>query len=460
MVLLLALLVAAPGCASHDWVTCRKAPRNPLVGPLRLLSDAGPQATPRTEQFLRQSDLQDAAQLAPHEMLAQLQERVADEPTPDGMYAIAELAYIEGFKAQQRGDKSLALDMYSASVAHAYMYLLDERFAASRNAYDPQYRRACELYNTGLEGTLRIVTDGGRLRPGEVLRVTAGQHEFDVQVAMRGRWNLDEIERFEFASDYEVNGLVNHNHTFGLGVPLIAIRKTGATSDAVEQFYPPGVTLPITAFLRVNPHRRYGPRAEDEAGGQTVGSCVLELYDPLDATEIVAENRRVPLESDLSVPLAYFLNQPAFREGSSRNIAYLGFLNPNAGQQVEGLYMLEPYDPKKIPVVLVHGLASSPVTWTDMYNDLRSDPDIRKSYQFWFYFYPTGQPFWVSGQQFRRELADALAVLDPQGDAQPLDQIVLVGHSMGGLVSRLQTLDSREDYWHLVSDASPEELQG
>ena len=36
--------------------------------------------------------------------------------------------------------------------------------------------------------------------------------------------------------------------------------------------------------------------------------------------------------------------------------------------------MLEPYDPNKMPVVMVHGLWSSPVTWMEMFNDLRSDP--------------------------------------------------------------------------------------
>jgi pimeloyl-ACP methyl ester carboxylesterase len=184
------------------------------------------------------------------------------------------------------------------------------------------------------------------------------------------------------------------------------------------------------------------------------------LYDPLDATDVAFGRRAVPLESDLSVPLAYFLNQPAFAPTSLRNIAYLGFLNPNVGREIQGLYLLEPYDPNKIPVVFVHGLASSPVTWTDMYNDLRADRDVGRNFQFWFYFYPTGQPFWVSATQFRRDLADALATLDPERAAPRLDEMVLVGHSMGGLLSKLQTIDSRDDYWHLVSDGSADRLQG
>lgn len=464
------MLICAAGCASQDWVRVRKAPSNPLAGPLRLHSDDGPRPTQRSEQYLRQSDLADAAQLPPREMLARLQQHVAAEPTAQGTYTISELTYIAGVNAAAAKDEALALDMYGASVAHAYIYLLDDRFAGRRNQYDPQYRRACDLYNSALEGALRIVAADGGIRPGQILTIDTGEQKFDIRVDVRGRWDVDEIERFEFASDYRVNGLANNFHTYGLGVPLIAVRKTAATDSPVEKFYPPGLTFPITAFLHVSARDPYldeydnirpNIRPNNHRRG-TVEGCTLALYDPLETTMIVDRRRRrhIPLESDLSVPLAYFLNQPAFQTDNARNIAYLGFLNPNAGRKIQGLYMLEPYDPEKIPVVLVHGLASSPVTWTDMYNDLRADPEIGKNYQFWFYFYPTGQPFWVSATQLRIDLANSLRDLDPQHDAPRLDEIVLIGHSMGGLLSKLQVIDSRDDYWHLVSDHSPEELKG
>jgi pimeloyl-ACP methyl ester carboxylesterase len=94
-----------------------------------------------------------------------------------------------------------------------------------------------------------------------------------------------------------------------------------------------------------------------------------------------------------------------------------------------------------------------------MFNELRSFPEIRSQYQFWFYLYPTGQPFWTSAKQMREDLADVRQSLDPQRSTPALDQMVLVGHSMGGLVSKLQTLDSGDDYWHLLSDRPFEELE-
>jgi pimeloyl-ACP methyl ester carboxylesterase len=113
--------------------------------------------------------------------------------------------------------------------------------------------------------------------------------------------------------------------------------------------------------------------------------------------------------------------------------------------------MFEPYQRGKIPVIMVHGLLSSPLTWTPLFNDLRADPVLREHFQFWFYLYPTANPYLVSAADLRQTLADLRAELDPQRQDRALDQMVFVGHSMGGLVSKLLTEDSGNDFWQLVS---------
>ena len=112
----------------------------------------------------------------------------------------------------------------------------------------------------------------------------------------------------------------------------------------------------------------------------------------------------MPLESDLSTPLAYFLSRPEMNLDTST----LGLLHPEkmlkkpadallgTKAPLKGLYMVQPYEPGKIPVLMVHGLWSSPISWMEMFNDLRSRREIRDHYQFWFYLYPTGQPFWLA----------------------------------------------------------------
>jgi pimeloyl-ACP methyl ester carboxylesterase len=95
----------------------------------------------------------------------------------------------------------------------------------------------------------------------------------------------------------------------------------------------------------------------------------------------------------------------------------------------------------------------------EMFNDLRSLPEIRNNYQFWFYLYPTGQPFWISASQLRNDLAEARKTLDPNHHEAALDQMVLVGHSMGGLLSDLQTLPSGDNFWKLVSNEPLDQIK-
>jgi len=438
-----AMVLVVSGCASSNWVTLRKTPHNPLSGQLDLLSLSGPKPTSRTMQLLRRYDLVEHLTSDRDQLLKELMDIAAREPNADTVYAIAELAYLGG-KRTELTNKSVALDLYSTAVLHAYLYLFDPALNVSQNQYDPQFRGACDLYNTALESALRLVRGKGTLQPGRAWTIETASRRIDVDVVLRhSGWHQDEFDRFEFASDYEVNGLRNHYHTYGLGVPLIAVRKQHENQDPTEKYYPPQLSFPVTAFLRlepiVNSHDTQPERLR----------AVLELHDPLVTSEISVADRTVPLESDITTPLAYFLSQPEFDD---TRLSTTGLLNPDAAKKLGGLYVLEPFDPDKIPVVLVHGLWSSPITWMEMFNDLRSSPEIRDHYQFWFYMYPTGQPFWFSAAQMREDLASARSALDPQGNRPALDQMVLVGHSMGGLVSMLQTVDSGDKFWGIMTD--------
>jgi len=397
-------------------------------------------------QILRQFDLLDDLKKDPVSAADQLQANMLRQPSIDTLYALAELNFV-GAKKLEGSDKKAAINLYGAAVANAYLYLFDERFTPVRNPYDPEFRAACDIYNGALENSMRIVRDAGGLLPGKTHTIESESQNWNVTVVVKGgRWRPEDFDRFEFVSDYKVAGLQNQFHSYGLGVPLIAVRKNHAPDAPDAQFFPPELSFPVTALLRVLPD---GERTDD---GKT-HHCVLELYDPLAASDIVLGGRRVPLETDLSTPLAYFLNDPRLA-----GAATAGLLNPDQQQKTRGLYMLEPYTPGKIPVLMVHGLWSSPLTWMEMFNDLRSMKDIRENYQFWFYEYPTGQPFWASAAQLRQDLVKVREVLDPQRAEPALDQMVLVGHSMGGLLSKMQMIESGEEFWRTVSDKPLSEL--
>jgi pimeloyl-ACP methyl ester carboxylesterase/tetratricopeptide (TPR) repeat protein len=448
-VLVLAALSQA-GCAHQRYVTLRDKPRNVLTDPLKLLARGGRKPTARTQQLLRRYDLVNLQSKKPAQALTKLEQEIKLDPNPDKICSYAELAYLEGQRLEEQKKPEEALDFYGAAVAHAYWFLLDPQLDRFRNPYDPQFRRACDLYNESLAAAMRVVIAHKGLKPGETQTIQTGKQQFQVQVVLRGPWHADDIEDLKFVNDYEIEGgLTNQYHTFGLGVPLIAVRSRHEDESPAERYYPPGLCFPVTAFLRVE------NQTPQQAAGD-VHRCTLELYDPLFSSDIAVCNRLVPLETDLSTPLAYFLDQPSFQE---KDIANVGLFDPNKAQGLKGLYMVEPYDPNRIPVVFVHGLWSSPTTWMEMFNDLRAFPEIRGRYQFWFFLYPSGQPFWTSGSQLRDTLAEVRQTLDPQGANPNMDQLVLVGHSMGGLVSYLQTMESGDEFWRVLSDKPIEELK-
>lgn len=467
--LLCIALIAGAGCASQSsWVTVRSTPKNPLASTLQLLSKEGPTATPRTQQILRRYALEGAAGGNIEDAIEELVLVHQAEPNREVQYSIAELSYIEG-KRHEDSDRDAALKYYGTSILYAYDYLFDDTHSdggsmPSKNPYDPQFREACDLYNQSLEATLRLVQADGVLRPGKHAAVkTVGQQcSFDVELHSSG-WHDEDFDNFKFVSDYQLAGLRNHYHTYGLGVPLIAERRSHEKELGAEQFYPDKLTFPLTAFLRIeHPPGVSSHGGESQAhaspglvAGKASPRFVLELHDPLDRQTLAVGKREVALESDLSTPLAFFLNQPDFEIDKAST---LGLLNPGEVEKLQGLYMLEPFDPHKMPVVMVHGLWSSPVTWMEMFNDLRSDPYVRQHYQFWFYLYPTGQPFWISAAQMRMDLAEARQVVDPAHKKPALDQTVLVGHSMGGLVSKLQSIDSGNQFWSTLSDRDFDEL--
>ena len=424
----------------------------------RRLSLAGlraslPQPSKRTELVLRRYDLLMKYEEDPDAVVAWFQKLAQDQPTIEEIHGLAEIAEIQANWSARTGDNDRAIRLYATAVIHAYQFLFDPKLNVARNAYDPQFRNICDVYNRSLEALLREVRDGQNLQTEKKIRIGNEQQGIEFTVRIEGRWRDQKFDRFELVSDYQASGLDNQYHTYGLGVPLIAVRKQQAVSSSFEKYYPPEITIPMTAFMHLKSHQIVdidGPRAK-------IREAVLTLYDPLEQTIVQADSKVVPLESDITTPLAYGLRDPLLSKGV---LATASLLDADFAPESFGMFMLEPYDPTKIPVLMVHGFWSSPVTWVHMFNDLRANRDIHENYQFWFYSYPTGQPFWISAQKMRQDLAQIRRELDPNGDSKSLDQMVLVGHSMGGLMSVLQTVESENHFWNAVGSGPIENLTG
>ena len=108
-----------------------------------------------------------------------------------------------------------------------------------------------------------------------------------------------------------------------------------------------------------------------------------------------------------------------------------------------GLLFLQPYDPEKVPVIFVHGLLSAPSAWANVASSLNADPEIRRHFQFWAFSYSTGNPIAYSALLLRQDLGYA-------EQTYHFKQAILVGHSRGGIISRLQVTNSGRTLWNGV----------
>jgi len=233
----------------------------------------------------------------------------------------------------------------------------------------------------------------------------------------------ESIESFSLCASYEVKNLMQINRNPGVGVPLVAAVKERQWYSSLKT--PKGLTIPVTFFVERNdkgpgpiPLRlRFFDTFRQEVFNSGIGSI---------------SKVRVGLALDFSTPLACFLNSV-----TDRNLL-LDMLNFKGEESSDGLYMVEPYQPNKIPVVFVHGLMSSPETWMQMINALKNDPTVRSRYQFWFFSYATGAPVLFSAQKLRTALLAAEKEFCTTPEAtENFNRMVLVGHSMGGLLTRL-----------------------
>ena len=141
-------------------------------------------------------------------------------------------------------------------------------------------------------------------------------------------------------------------------------------------------------------------RLDDAEGGIASGVVRgrLELYPADEFTSVDVAGRKLPLELEPTATLAYVL------EGAPVwDTELAGFLSPGRHSFGDGLMMINPYRRGRIPVVLIHGTASSPARWAAMINELQNDPVLRERVQLWLFMYDTSNPIllWPSGSGMR-----------------------------------------------------------
>ena len=463
------VLFFGAGCASfHTTSFSWSNPTDAFVPVTDELSLTNNTLTERTVVLMRTCNLGSYVQTSRAKAIDALVPFVQQSVKPNLLYSLCELCYKEGRRLEGQGDKSGAASRYVQTIVYSYRFLFEPQYDSVRNPYDPAFRDMCLLYNGACSKVLRLakssVNQERKAKDDDTMPYVAdvalasGNQILRLHTVLKSeKWNEASIEQLNFTQE-KLSNLNNRYRQYGIGVPLMVLRRFNQ-NDLDAKYSPTTQYFPTTILIRpnLNAFNRAADNILPEAGHGV--HLNVELYDSVQQSFIMINEMAVPLESDWSSALDASMKELNITEAGTIGLfdpdKLLGKL-PGRDRTINGFYLPQPYDPNKIPVVMVHGLWSSPGTWLEMFNTLRTIPEIRRHYQFWFYLYPNGQPFWISAAQLREDLEDIRQTLDPQRQSRKFDQMVLVGHSMGGLVSRMQTIDSGARLWNVVS---PEPLE-
>jgi len=438
LLLLCALLLY--GCATPIGVnkaSPRDAYRDARANPLNagVLSD-------QAKYVLNRYDLLKKFDSEPAATIAVLHEKALHDDRGDILYALAEGSYLYGSQlvdSYQKEEQKLAPDYFLLSALYSYYFVSGERSRQSLNIFDHRARAAVDMYNFGLwQAFATGDTEGLFLQTAE-RKLPFGAISISLDTS-KLPWKMEEFEKFLPSDKYMVRGVSVRNRTAGIGLPLIALRKKADTG------FSSGQAVAMTAILRVQ-----GDLAALNAG---IARAALEIYSTQDTSTIDAKGTAIPLESDLTSPMAYMLEGSEFFD-----LGLSAFLGREPNKMPDGLYMTEPFRPGKIPVVFVHGTASNPVWWVEMFNTLRFDPLIREKYQFWYFVYTSNKAVANSAAELRDALRDKVAMLDPQGKDPALQQMVVAGHSQGGLLTKFTAVDTGDSLVRALTGKDLDALQ-
>jgi pimeloyl-ACP methyl ester carboxylesterase len=383
-------------------------------------------------QILERTALSHRYQTEPEAALAELHSGLGKADERERLFALAELSFAYAERSQNQ-------PYYLASAVYAYAFLFPADPAAAPGRYDPRLRLAVDLYNRGI--ALGLATEDRSEVDLSERQLSLPFGSLSLAIGPAGlNYGGNRLTHFVSLADLKVRGLRNVYRRAGIGAALSAHVEPVA-EDPASRWIPPTAKVPITAFVRFDDARR----------GLSDGSLhgTVELYDDDQTTAVQVGSYSVPLEADPSAALAYRLEGSplwdseiaGFRRG---NFSSLGV---DTTSDTAGLFVLHPYHPHEIPVVLVHGTASSPARWAQMANELLGDPAIASRYQIWGFIYNSGNPIALSAMRLRGALQKFRAAIDPEDKDPALDQMVIIGHSQGGLLAKMTVVDSGTRFW-------------
>ena len=330
----------------------------------------------------------------------------------------------------------VAFDAYLQSARSAYAYLFFTGRKPSQRAFEVRQMQVTDFYNFSVQRAVsHLFAQLPRL--GVQLKKTSmagwsvirplSDLEFSTHNAVPSELIASSALRFK--------GLRNIYRRDGFGTEFVAVAPTVAEQPDIA-WREPGY-VPMTGALVFD-------------GGtldQVMATRQVQLVarDPYRDESMTIGGNNVPLAANFTAAYGVWLARSGFARQSIRSL-----LGHEGGITTPRVLLMQPYDPDRLTVVMLHGLASSPEAWINVANEVMGDRQLRLNYQVWEVYYPTNAPIAVNLAEIRTALDATLAHVDPGGKARASNHMVLVGHSMGGVIARLLVSSSGDALWKLL----------
>ena len=329
------------------------------------------------------------------------------------------------------------LKMLDKSIRYSYAYLFKTKRKPIDRIFDNRQVQIRDFYNQAIAKLVTISAQRSSVKKATD-SVKIGNSIYNINLDQYQLLKNKELDRFISCYNLNFSGLRTINRRDGFGSEFVAVFPASEEKSNNKYILDP-LNASYQTSINPNIHKaRYlsativARPVKAESVDDIINSpnITVQVMDPYRTENVDIAGKSYPLAANFSAPYGLWL-----AENNLGAAAYLSLIDREERLTMPHLYMLEPYNPNKKVIVLVHGLASSPEAWIALTNDIMGDSILREHYQVWQVFYSTNMPILESRFQIYALLKQAFGGLNPNDPADK--DAVLIGHSMGGIISRL-----------------------
>jgi hypothetical protein len=260
-------------------------------------------------------------------------------------------------------DRRMAAWLETARYAYAYLFFSGQ--TASQRAFGERQTQVRDYYNYAVQATVAALFQRDASAASATRRHAGWTIHIDhVGVPLpEGVYAPKELIP---ANTLSFAGLRSTYRRDGFGAEFVAVMSDDPVTSLsspqprLSQGASPYSEMPcpvVTVLFRFP--------GDDAAQVLGTREAVLSAYDPYRDTDVVVRGERVPLAANFTAGYGLWLAHAGFTRHSLRTLF-------GRAQDVERahVYMMQPYDPSRRIIVMLHGFASSPEAWVNLANEI------------------------------------------------------------------------------------------